>query len=141
MTVHSGKVFIPTILILTVALMMNTSTADPVFRCKDKRNGVITHYDFDGYKRCALNCECSVYEHMCLERHDDFNFTLQHRSIHAESRCSPPDCLCNSETNWVRDSYVILKREKSMSEPIMIELPSYQELSQALPGSYEYKLI
>ena len=126
---RKGKVFIPTIVILAVALLMSIGTADPAFRCKDKQTGAITNKNFNGYKSCALNCECSVYEHMCLERHDDFNFTLQHRSYAAAASCRPPNCLCNSDPRWVEQSYVILKRIKALSEPIRIKLPTYQELS------------
>jgi len=76
MALKSSKVFIPVALVLIVALLMTTSTADPAFRCKDKRSGGISNRDFNGYKSCARNCDCKVYEHMCLERYDDFNFTL-----------------------------------------------------------------
>ena len=76
---------------LFLAMILCISKADPAFECYDKRISKKTTYDFKEYQKCARNCEdCKVYEHMCLEKYDQFNFTLNHRSIQAESRCNPP---------------------------------------------------
>ena len=109
---RSALVLIPTIILLGALFLTQETSADAAFRCYNKRNGVTANTDFAGYKRCAMDCDCSVFEHMCLERFDEFNFTLNHRSIHAEKRCNPPDCICNSEDNFVDQSYYILKRQK-----------------------------
>ena len=66
---------------LMVVFLATRGAADAVFECKDKTTGVVSMKDFAGYRSCATACQCSVYEHMCLERLDDFNFMLQLRSI------------------------------------------------------------
>ena len=132
----------PLFTICTIFALGIIVIADPAFLCFDKRIGRKDTYNFKDYQSCARDCsDCQVYEHMCLERYDQFNFTLNHRSIEAESRCNPPQCICNSESQYIEQSNIILKRVRSMGEITLIPLPDYQELSLNQVGSYEFNLI
>jgi len=61
--------------------------ADPAFVCKEV-DGYITTKTFEEYVECSNDCDCEMYEVMCLERplqedplNPTANFTLHHRSL------------------------------------------------------------
>lgn len=69
-------------------------------------------------------------------------FFMQLRSVEWLTKyCKAPECLCNTSANFSHFTYFILQQRYRIGEPVYIELPSYQALSLALPGSYAANLV
>ena len=81
-------------------LTSTTVRGDPVFECKNTVTDTTFFTNVEGYIECGLDCECSVFEHICLLKRTDNDdvdyYTLEQRSIDFEKTCDSPDCICNS---------------------------------------------
>ena len=89
------------------ALLSQLALSDPVFECKDLETGEVSFKTTEEYQACGLQCECSVFEHLCLikRRDNDFEYyTLEQRSLAFEQTCESPDCVCNSNQMVLDDS-------------------------------------
>ena len=120
--------------------------ADPAFICTEV-DGYETFKNFDEFVKCGRDCDCKMYELMCLERQpsDDEeklgNYTLHHRSMEYAASCKAPDCLCNSQDNFAEFSFWMLKKTHRLGTPSPVHVGNYQDLSMQLPGTYEYNLV
>ena len=92
--------------------------ADPAFRCTEV-DDFTSLKTFDQFVKCGRDCDCTMFELMCLERPDDWdeevikaNFTLHHRSLdYAQSECeNNPNCLCNTQDVFADYSYFMLSK-------------------------------
>ena len=89
------------------ALLTKQALSDPVFECLDFETGQVSFKTTEEYQACGLDCECSVFEHLCLIKRSDNDFeyyTLEQRSLAFEQTCESPDCVCNSNQMVLDDS-------------------------------------
>ena len=139
---------------IALILLSILAKADPGFSCRNNETGVEEILDLKGYIECGSECTCSVFEIICLVKDEIYlrdtppekvinsGFTLQLRSVEFLTKyCEAPNCLCNTFANFSHFSYWILQKNYRVGEPVYIELPSYQALSQALPGTYAANLV
>ena len=138
---------------LALSLIFSSTMADPGFSCVNKETRIEEIIDYNDYVECGSKCTCSVFEIMCLikvkeEADEDEKavvvnngFQLFHRSVeYLQKYCEAPFCLCNTMPNFSPLSFVVLGMTIRLGEPNYIKLPTYQQLSLQLPGTYEYNL-
>ena len=53
--------------LLLGSLLLETASGDPAFWCTEI-DGFQSMKNFDEYKQCGKDCDCNMFELMCLEK-------------------------------------------------------------------------
>ena len=86
------------------SLTVNYAVADLTLYCENYSNrGWKTFGGLEEYRECLLNCQCFVFELMCLEKNTDGSagYTMTSRNRDYARSCE--NCYCNdNELSWAK---------------------------------------
>ena len=84
--------------------------------------------DITWYEQCDGQCDCSIFNLICLKRSSDGVFTIHSESFEYSDTCAASECICNTSADWETISARITDDKVALPSRVDLAIPDYSVL-------------